>query len=127
MELRYLADREQIRADTWPEWRRYSAAVTALRRRYWPILGSGVFLDERPLVNRNNAVIAKAYAKDDDLAVAVWNDTTLPQDLDITVPGYSFREWATIDETRPDLPHQLAAGQIGLALYKEEEHARAEK
>lgn len=127
MELRYLADREQIRADAWPDWRRYSAAVTTLRRRYWPILGSGVFLDERPLVNRNVAVIAKAYAKDNDLAVAVWNDTASPQDLEFDVPGYRFREWATIDGTAQELPRQLAAGQIGLALYKEEEHARAEK
>jgi len=61
------------------------------------------------------------------LAVTCWNDTPDDQPLALEVPGYRFREWAVIDGVRPDLPHQLAAGQIGLALYKEEEHVRAEK
>ena len=127
MEIRYRRDCEDLGADRWPAWREYAAAVTQLRLRYRPILFRGTFLDDRLFNNGNPKIIAKATRYQNLLAVTCWNDNPDDQPLMLDVPGYRFREWAFIDKVRPDLPHQLAAGQIGLALYKEEEHVRAEK
>jgi hypothetical protein len=118
VELRYLADREEIRAGDWAEWNRYAAAVSALRKRYWPILTSGAFRDECPLQNANPALVTKAYVLDSQLAVAVWNDTAAAEPLDLQAPGYRLREWATIEGTSGQLPGQMGSQQIGLAIYE---------
>ncbi|NLO35216.1 MAG: hypothetical protein GX112_02535 [Clostridiaceae bacterium] len=117
MELRYLADCEEIKADKWPERRAYAAAVSALRRRYWQVLGHGEFIDELGLVNQNQAVIAKAYTGDDQVLVACWNDTEQAQALSLSVPGYTFSEWADTDTTEAALPATIGAGRIGLAVF----------
>jgi hypothetical protein len=119
-ELRYLADREEIRAGSWTEWNRYAAAVSALRKRYWPILAHGEYRDECLIQNANPALIAKAYVRDNQLAVAVWNDTAAAEPLDLQAPGYRLREWATIEGTAGQLPGQMGSQQIGLAIYERE-------
>jgi hypothetical protein len=121
MELRYETDCEEVKADTWPEWRSYAAAVTALRRKYWPLLGTGEFLDELPLVNANPGVIAKAYRQGDRLAVALWNDNAKEELLQISVPGYQLREFATVGETLTAMPAKLQAQQIALAIFEKAE------
>jgi hypothetical protein len=118
MELRYLADCEEIKEDKWPEWRTYAAAVSALRRRYWSVLGYGDFVDETAITNKNPALIAKAYKRDDAIAVTVWNDSGKDQAVAVDVPGYRFKEWATVDRTDAMLPDQIKDGQIALALYE---------
>ena len=118
MELRYREDVRDIKADAWPEWRRYAKAVSALRRRHWDLLGHGRYTDERDLENQNPDVIARAFAKDSQAAVTCWNDTSGTQPLAIALPGYELKSWNTIDGTSSSLPHTLQPQEIGIAVYE---------
>lgn len=118
MELRYLDDRTAIREDRHPGERAYSRGVTALRRKFWDILGAGRFLDELPVRNGNRNVVAKAFQAGDRLAVTLWNDTDAEQPLSVEVPGHSLVETAFPDGTSvPRLPGTLASQGIALAVY----------
>jgi hypothetical protein len=118
MELRYLADCREIKADRWPEWRKYAAAVSALRRRYWAVLGHGSFADEEGLTQADTGMITKVYRQGNQAVVTVWNDTQADLPLSLDLPGYRFVEWAAVDKAATALPEQLAAQQIGLALFR---------
>jgi len=118
MEIRYQDDRDDILADKYTEYREYSKKVTDLRKKYWNILGYGVYKDVDGVKNQNYAIISKAYTKGDQMAITLWNDTPHEALLDIDVPGYQFVEAAMIDETRSELPKSMAPQQIAVALYE---------
>ncbi|HHY82952.1 MAG TPA: hypothetical protein GX505_09790 [Clostridiales bacterium] len=118
MEIRYQDDRDEILNDKYPEFREYSKKVTELRRKYWDILGYGIYRDVDSIVNRNPAIISKVFANGDKLAVAMWNDTYDDAKIDMDVPGYRLIEASTIDNTYSGLLEKLEPQQILLALYE---------
>lgn len=120
MEIRYQADCDDILTDTHAEWRDYAASVTALRRKYWDILGNGTFRD-RDLIHSGGSVIAKAYEKGSRVAVALWNDSNRLNEFTLDVPGFDLVEFSTVEGTGKTLPKVLAPQQIALALYRKRE------
>ncbi len=122
MELRYEADKEDILADKWPEYRRYGKAVSDLRRRYWQVLGRGRFVDTDPLDNHNPGLLAKAFVNGGQLAAVLWNDTAAPISLEgFRAPGWAFAEAATVTESFKAMPEEIAPGAIMVILYNQKE------
>jgi hypothetical protein len=117
LELRYLDDCRHLQEDRTPEWKKYAADVTALRKKYWEVLGHGVFIDEELLRNHNPVVISKAFQKENRLAVVLWNDTGETQDIRLEVPGYSLDEVSTVSSVNKRMPGSLASQHIAVALY----------
>jgi hypothetical protein len=122
MEIRYEADKEDILADKWPEYRQYGKAVSDLRRRYWQVLGRGRFQDTDPLNVPNPDLLAKAFVNGSQLAAALWNDTGAPISLaGFAAPGWEFAESATVAGTFAALPEEIAPGEIMVVLYHKKE------
>jgi hypothetical protein len=120
MELRYLADYEDIMNDTYSDLCGYAASVTALRKKYWDVIGYGRFEDVTPLINLQSAVIAKAYSCDDKIAVTLWNDSASESAFEsqLAVPGYKLIEVSTVNKTEYVMPRILLPQQIAIALYE---------
>lgn len=118
MEIRYRADRADAEADTHADWRDYAAAVTALRRKHWDILGGGSFADDEPLHCGPGEIIAKAYRKEDLLAVTLWNDSSRLARLSLDVPGYRLDRFSCIAGECAELPAVMEPQQVAVALYR---------
>jgi len=98
----------------------YAASVTALRKKYWDVIGYGRFEDVTPLINLQSAVIAKAYSCDDKIAVTLWNDSASESAFEsqLAVPGYKLIEVSTVNKTEYVMPRILLPQQIAIALYE---------
>ena len=121
VEVRYQTDREDILADAWPACREYVKKVTELRKKYEDILGYGWFQDELPILSKNPAILAKAFARENKLAAVLWNDTDRESKMNIEVPGYRLTEVSTVNGTLEKLPETLQPQQIAVALYEKEQ------
>lgn len=122
MEVRYEADKEDVLADKWPEYRQYSKAVSDLRRRYWHVLGRGEFVDTDPLDIPSHDLLAKAFINGSQLAAALWNDTGEPISLSrFDVPGWTFEQAATISTVSDTMPSEIVPGEIMVILYNQKE------
>lgn len=118
MEIRYRADCEDVLKDAYPEYREYARKVTALRKKYWEVLGYGEFKDSTPIITANREIVSKAYVSGNKLVVVMWNDTDRESKTNIQVPGYTLVEASTVDETLADLPETLKPQQVAAVLYQ---------
>lgn len=118
MELRYQDDCDDILADKWPEERHYAKKVTELRKRYWDVLGYGVFCDEENLINRNPAIIIKGFKKANDLVVVLWNDTPDNEVMDFEVLGYLLLEAANVNGIMAGIPKKMGGQELVIAHYR---------
>lgn len=120
MELRYLDDVTYVQENQMPEWKKYASAITALRKKYWNILGYGKFIDEELLTNGNRTVITKAYQTQDSLAVVLWNDHSTAQKVNLQVAGYRLAEVAGVQGSTSKLPETMQPQQVLVAVYKKQ-------
>lgn len=117
MEIRYQADCDDILADKWPQERVYAQKVSALRKQYLDALIHADFVDQRPLATAPDGIIAKAYESPETIAVALWNDAAESRPLTLSVKDATLTEYATIDETRSQLPASMPGRSIALAIF----------
>ncbi|GHT56945.1 hypothetical protein FACS1894109_07670 [Spirochaetia bacterium] len=120
LEIRYEQDREDVLADKWPEERRYSKAVNALRRKYIDELIRADFVDDDPLETYNPQIITKAYENSKTIAVALWNDSEEPKPLALAVKKGHFLEYATIDGAFQKMPETIPPRSIGLVVFQKD-------
>ena len=118
MEIRYQDDCDDILNDRWPKEREYAKKVADLRRRYWDILGYGVFTDEENIKNENPALIVKGFKKDNRLAVMLWNDTGTEEEIRLEVEGYQWKEAADTNGMRDKLPEKMKGQELLLLLFE---------
>lgn len=119
MEVRYQADCYDVLDKRYSEYGNYAKKVTQLRRKYWDIMGYGDFKDTINISNNNPAIIAKAYVKDNKMALAMWNDTDKDATVDIEVKDYNLEEVSIVDATFSEFPKKLSPQQIAVALFEE--------
>ena len=118
MEIRYQDDCDDILTDRWPIEREYAKKVTDLRKKYWDILGHGIFTDEEHLTNRNPAIIAKGFQKDRALAVVLWNDTKGSEAVCVEAAGFRLKEVAGIHGTGDGLPDRMESQELLITIYE---------
>lgn len=124
MEIRYQADKEDILADRWPEYREYAKKADALRARYWDLFGRGEYRDTDLLENGCPGLLARCFVRENRMAAALWNDTEEPISLGgFSAPGWRLIEASTVEKTSAAMPGSLQPGQILAALYEKEEEA----
>ncbi len=114
----FLAPRQQceVLTDLDPVFVARLAALNALRRRYAPILLRGRFLETEPLEIGSPDLVARAFESASGCAVAVWNPTAGPQELEIAWPGKTLTRAETPDgPLSPGAP--LAANDVAVLLY----------
>ena len=122
MEVRYEADKQDLLADKWPEYRQYGKAVSDLRRRYWQLLGRGEFRDTDPLDIPSPGLLAKAFVNGSQLAAALWNDSGEPISLEgFDAPGWTFEKAAALTGELSDMPKEIAPEEIMVILYNKKE------
>ncbi len=121
MEVRYQADKNDLLADRWPEYREYAKKVDTLRARYWDIFSRGEYRDIDPLENPDTGLLAKAYVKGNCMVTALWNDSEQAIALHgLQAPGWKFKEASDPENTFSQMPEELAAGDIMAVLYEKE-------
>lgn len=118
MESRYRADMETLRGGDAAELSEYMRQTSALRDRYWDILGNGRFLDDQGLKNGNPAITAALYEGGGRHAATVWNDTKSPQSLDVSLPGKQLKEAAGIRGVYPQVPRMLAPQEVAVLVFE---------
>lgn len=114
MELRYLADQQDIRAGKHTDWHVYAASVTALRQTYADLLLHGRYRADDGFVNGNPKLAAAYYAGETRNAIALWNDTDELQP--VRIEGVTVRQWAAPDAQGDGCPQTLVPGGIVLLL-----------
>ena len=92
LELRYRADREDIRADKYKPQREYAALISAFRKPFAHSLASMRYTDDIGIHKSSRTLIAKGYRNDADMLILVWNDSPSECKLDITIEGGSIKE-----------------------------------
>jgi len=97
--------------------KRYAKAVNDLRRKYTNELVRAVFVDHRHLWDFNPRIVTKVFETKDTIAIALWNDSPLPEGLRLTVKNGKFFRWADTESESDKLPAKLPARSIGLAIY----------
>jgi hypothetical protein len=117
MEIRYAPDVTYLKSDQHPSWRNYAKAVSDFRARYWEILGQGRFVDEDGFISTNQQIQAKCFVHDRGCGIALWNDQSTQQHVDITVPGHRFSEAVFINRISDDDRIVLQPGEIALMIY----------
>jgi hypothetical protein len=118
VEVRYRPDMETIRRQEKAHLRDYQRKVSELRDRYWDLLGSGRFLDDRGLVNQNPSVTATVFSAGRRRAVVVWNNTTQPQPVRVDFPGAAFVEAAGIDGVARKRPELLKPQEVSVLIFE---------
>ena len=118
MEIRYQDDCDDILTDRWPIEREYAKKVTDLRKKYWDILGHGIFTDEEHLTNRNPGVVAKGFQKDRALAVVLWNDTKGSEAVCVEAAGFRLKEVSGVHGTGDGLPDRMESQELLIAIYE---------
>ena len=118
MEIRYSSDCQYLLSNKNPQWKVYAAKVANLRKKYWDLLGKGIFVDDKYLSINNANVIAKSFEKGDSLAVVLWNDNSKAQSFELKVKGYSLFKASTIDKDLMILPKSLEGQEVVVAIYK---------
>jgi hypothetical protein len=118
VEVRYGADMETIRRQEKTHLRDYMRKVSELRDRYWDLLGSGTYQDDRGVENRNRAVTATRFAKGARSAVVLWNNTTSPQIVSVNVAGKRMVEAAGVNGKLGGMPGTLGPQEVAVAIYE---------
>jgi hypothetical protein len=118
LEVRYRADMETIRRQEKTHLRDYMKKVSGLRDRYWELLGSGTYMDDRGVENRNRSLTVTRFAKGARCALAVWNNTGSPQKVAVEVPGKRFVEAAGVDGKFSGMPGTLAPQEVAVAIFE---------
>lgn len=118
LEVRYRADMETIRQNDKPHLKEYLRKASALRDRYWKLLGSGRFIDNRGIESTNAAVSVTGFENEARRAVVVWNNTTQTQTTAVSVPGYRFVEARGVDGAVGAAPLELKSQQIAVLMYE---------
>jgi hypothetical protein len=118
LEVRYRADAITIRNQEKPHLRDYIRKVSGLRDRYWDLLGSGTFQDDRGLRNSNPQVTATVFARGERRAVVIWNQTAKPQNVGVEMPGRQYRESAGVDGRLGAVPKTLNPQEVVVLVYE---------
>jgi hypothetical protein len=118
LEVRYRADVATVRNQDKPHLREYMRKVSALRDRYWDLLGGGTFQDDLGLTNRTPNVGATVFARAERRAVVLWNNTRENQKTEVDYPGKRFVEAAGADGKLAQRPVSLAPQQIAVLLFE---------
>ena len=118
LEVRYRADMETIRRQEKTHLRDYMRKVSELRDRYWDLLGSGTYQDDRGLRNRTPNVSATVFARGERRAVVLWNNTRESQKTEVDYPGKRFVEAAGVDGALAQRPVSLAPQQVAVLLFE---------
>ncbi|MGH9839583.1 MAG: DUF6259 domain-containing protein, partial [Blastocatellia bacterium] len=117
LEVRYRADMETIRNNDKPHLKEYLRQVSALRDRYWDLIGSGRFVDDRGVESSNSAVTVTGFEHDGRRAVVVWNNTKQTQTVTLNAPGYGLVEARGVEGALPHSPLILKSQQIAVLTY----------
>ena len=122
-ELRYRADVDDTRAESFAAEHAYAKKIAAFRKQHWDILGYGTYVDGKFAVSDNPSLFAVSFENGDRRAVTLWNDSDKPADLSSLhfAPGVAFAEFLT-PEGKPSkrLPARIAANSVALLLLKME-------
>ncbi|MBQ7652222.1 MAG: hypothetical protein IJS15_14770 [Victivallales bacterium] len=118
-ELRYRADVDDTRAETFAAEHAYAKLVSAFRRKHWDILGYGTYVDDKFATSSNPSLFAVSYENGDQRAITIWNDSDKPADLSCLhlASGVSVKEYLTPEgKSAKRLPARLAANSVALVL-----------
>ena len=120
-ELRYRADVDDTRAETFAAEHAYAKRIAAFRKEHWDILGYGTYVDDRFAASDNPSLIAVSYENGPLRAVTLWNDSDAPAELSCLhfAAGVAVKEYITPDgKAARRLPARLDANSVALVLLK---------
>jgi hypothetical protein len=118
IEVRYRDDVRVVRNGVDAEQAAYLRQVSQLRRRYWDLLALGRYTDTLGIEASNPAVTVTGFEQGNRRAVVAWNDTSKPESITLSVPGFRLLEVAGVDGrlTAPPLP--LQPQQIAVWVFE---------
>ena len=120
-ELRYRADVDDTRAETFAAEHAYAKQIAAFRKEHWEILGYGTYVDDKFATSSCPSLFTVSFENGPLRAVTLWNDSDAPADLSCLhfASGMSVKEYLTPDgKSARRLPAQLAANSVALVLLK---------
>lgn len=121
MELRYLTDQRDIRADVEAQKRIYAKAVADLRREFEDYLLLGTFRADEDVESHDPALIATQFrAPDGRRAIALWNDTDQSRLVKIDIKGMRPLHYATVRARGEGMPARLGPNEIAIVEMAEE-------
>ncbi len=118
LEVRYRADAETIRSGAKPHLRNYLAGVSALRDRYWDLLGQGTFVHDRGVVGAAPGLTVTAFENGRRRAVVLWNNTAAPVPGAVQVPEHRFVEARTPDGPLAKPPAAIGPQQVAVLVFE---------
>ena len=121
MELRYLTDQKEIRADAETEKRIYGRAVADLRREFEDYLLLGTFRADEGIQNTAPGLIATQFkARDGRKAIVLWNDTDHPAPAAVQLCGLKPLRYATIRARGEGMPAMLGPNEVAIVEVEDE-------
>jgi len=90
LEVRYRDEGEVLRDNVHTEMSDYLRNLAELRRRHWPQLGTGTFLNTSQVAEANQNVTIALFGSGQQRAIVLWNNSASPQSVDPALEGFRF-------------------------------------
>jgi hypothetical protein len=92
--------------------------VSSFRKKYEDVLLEGVYREQEGIHNNNTQILCALFEGETRSAIALWNDTSNAQPVDLHMTGRKIVSWETVDGSGEGMLKLLKPGAVAILLLE---------